>query len=395
MKILVVHNSYYEKGGEDTVVEHEINLLRHYGEEVYEYSRSNREIEKYSTLQKLLLPKEFIWSRKSEMEMESILGKVNPDVVHFHNTFFLVSPSSYYACHKHGIPVVKTMQNYRFLCPAATLFRDGSVCEKCIGKKIPAQGILHGCYHCSRIASAGVASMLAFHNYRETYKKCIDEFIAVTEFEKQKFIDAGYPAKRISVKPNAISKDPGAKTGQGEYALFLGRFVEEKGVRTLLKAFETKNVPLKVLGTGPLLQEIQDSKKKNTNMDVLPWVSHEQMFSVLKKARFLVFPSEWYEGFPLAIAEAFACGVPVVSSNMGSMSEIIDHGQTGLFFRAGDSVDLAAKVEWAWQHPEELRSIGAKARREYENKYTSKINYDSLMSIYKKASEYAAMKRML
>ncbi|MGA3286521.1 MAG: glycosyltransferase family 4 protein [Bacteroidota bacterium] len=394
MKILIVHNAYREAGGEDTVVNQEIDLLKGYNEEVFQYRRSNKEVDEYSIWQKLGLPFNIIWSSKSKKEIEDIIVKIKPDVVHFHNTFFQISPAPYYSCRRLRIPVVQTIQNYRFLCPAATFYRDGAVCEKCLGKTMPISGMIHGCYHHSKAASGVVASMLTIHNKLNTFYSCIDELIAVTEFAKQKFIDAGFPAQRISVKANIISPDPGMKSVLGSYAIFIGRFVEEKGVMTLLQALEGSSVPIKLLGSGKLEETVKKYAGMSLGKEVMEWAPRDIMFDTLKQARFLVFPSEWYEGFPLAIAEAFACGVPVISSNIGSMSEIIEHGKNGLFFRAGDAKDLKTKIEWAWNHPEELQKMGERARQEYEERYTPERNYQSLLEIYKKAALHAQNKNL-
>ncbi len=382
MKILIVHNSYRDAGGEDTVANQEVELLRNAGQEVVQYLRSNKEVERFTPIQKIALPLNIIWSFESKAALKTLVRDFQPDIVHFHNTFFLISPAPYYACKLLGVPVVQTIQNYRFLCPAATFFRNGSVCEKCLGKTIPIYGFLYGCYRESRMSSAIPVTMLGLHNTLKTFRRCIDQLIAVTDFAKHKLLEAGFPSEQISVKPNIISPDPGVSAQRDEYAIFIGRFVQEKGVLTLLDALEMKSIPIKMLGSGNLASVIQQKAKRIPAIDVVGWSDRDRMFSYLKKARFLIFPSEWYEGFPLAIAEAFACGVPVIASNIGSMSEIIMHGKTGLFFRAGDSRMLAATIGWAREHKAEMEVMGQNARKEFEQKYSATRNYDMLMTIY-------------
>ncbi|MGQ9873581.1 glycosyltransferase family 4 protein [Leptodesmis sp.] len=209
----------------------------------------------------------------------------------------------------------------------------------------------------------------------------MDVYIALTEFARQKFIEGGLPAEKIAIKPNFTYPDPGPGDRSGNYVLFVGRISREKGVRTLVQAWQKlRGVPLKVVGDGPLMGEMQ--RARSEGLEILGWRSHDEVLALIKSARFLVFPSEWYEGFPLTIAEAFACGVPVIASRLGAMAEIVEDGRTGLLFNLGDAEDLAAKVEWAWANPDTMREMGREARQKYEQKYTAERNYQMLMEIY-------------
>jgi glycosyltransferase involved in cell wall biosynthesis len=188
------------------------------------------------------------------------------------------------------------------------------------------------------------------------------------------------------VKPCFVHPDPGSRTGSGDSVLFLGRLVPEKGLRSLIAAWEhlDGSVPLRIAGDGPLRAELDTEIERRhiAGIKVLGRVPTANLLAEMKRARFLVFPSEWYEGLPLTIAEAFACGVPVVASRIGSMIELVEDGRTGLHFTPGDAADLAAKVEWAWTHPNEMEEMGRAARREYEKKYTAEQNYQGLMRVY-------------
>ena len=231
--------------------------------------------------------------------------------------------------------------------------------------------------------------MLAVHRAVGTWKRKVNVYVALTEFARKKFVEGGVPADRIVVKPNFMSRDPGRKDGPGEHALFVGRLSEEKGPQVLLRAFArlAGRVPLKIAGDGPLLEELrQESVAKGLRkFELLGRVGSEEITGLLHTASFLVLPSMWFEGFPMVIAEAFACGVPVIASRLGAMAEIIEDGKSGLHFTAGDEADLAVKVEWAWTHPREMEAMGRAARREFEEKYTSEANYNKLMRIYEMA----------
>ena len=302
-----------------------------------------------------------VWSQHSFKQMKEMIRSIQPDLVHFHNIFPLLSPSVYYACQSANIPVVQTLHNYRMLCPSALLLRNGRPCQDCLEKLLPWPGILHSCYRNSAVATTGVAAMTAIHRLLATWNRKIDYFIALTEFARQKFIEGGLPADKLRVKPNFIHPDPGSKQGKGAFALFVGRFSPEKGMETMLRAWAlVKNIPLQLAGDGPQRIYIQKIMLDQglTNIVIKGQMPKDHVLSLIKSAQFLVFPSLWYEGFPLAIAEAFACGLPVIASRLGALAEIIEDGRTGLLFNPGDAEDLAQKVKWAWVNQQKMFEMG-------------------------------------
>jgi len=384
-------------------------LLRAAGHRVVECIRDNAEIARYGLWEKGTLGLRTVWAWDSYRDIRALIRREKPDVAHFHNTFPLISPAAYYACRDAGVPVVQTLHNYRLLCPAATFYRDGRVCEECVEHGLW-RGLMHGCYRQSRAATAVTAAMLAVHRWLGTWSKMVDCYIALTEFARAKFIEGGLPAEKIVVKPNFVYPDPMARnqssvisgqcsaSGNPEspipnpqpprYALFVGRLSPEKGVRTLVAAWGRLNnrVPLEIVGDGPLRPELEACASRHGLSNVLfhGQRTTDYVLAALRRSRFLVFPSECYEGMPRTILEAFACGVPVIASRLGAMQEIVADGRTGLHFTAGDADDLAAKVEWAWTHPEEMRAMGRAARAEYEAKYTAERNYQLLLTIYER-----------
>src|SRR5450759_4824237 len=259
MKILLIHTSYQQPGGEDVVFEQECSLLQRAGHEVIVYRRDNWEAEKYSGAQRLQLAKNAVWSGDSHREVQSLLRRHRPDVVHIHNTFMMISPSVHWACREADVPVVQTLHNYRLFCPAANFYRGDRPCEECATHSLW-RGIRHKCYRDSRAASATVALMLIIHRSLGTWTKTVACFIALTEFARQKFIAGGLPQDRIAVKPNFVSADPGRKDRTGDYAIFLGRLSPEKGVRTLVSAWKQLrlSVPLVIVGEGPLRGELEN-----------------------------------------------------------------------------------------------------------------------------------------
>jgi glycosyltransferase involved in cell wall biosynthesis len=281
--------------------------------------------------------------------------------------------------------VVQTLQNYRLMCPGALFFRDGKVCEDCIEHSLW-RGISHGCYRNSRVQTAGVALMLAWHRQMKTYQTLLDCSVAATEFSRGKLIAAGFNADKIVVKPNFVDPDPEEREGTGDYAVFSGRLSPEKGVATILKAWEglRQECALKIVGDGPLRAslEVEATERGLSEVTFCGRLSREETIATVKGARFQIVPSLWYEGFPMVVVEAFACGVPVICSRLGGMQEIVTDHCTGLHFNPGDARDLAWKVEWALSHPTELAAMGRAARRKYEIDYTAEKNYSLLMQIY-------------
>lgn len=389
MKILLTHNSYQQAGGEDAVVAAEAALLAEGGHSVITYGRSNEELNGGGLIGQALAGLRTTWSSRSYQEITKLLKKEKPDVAHFHNTFPLISPAAYYACEEMGVPVVQTLHNYRLLCPGATFLRDGKVCEACLRKPVAWPGIAHRCYRGSRRATAAVAVMQTAHRALRTWQTKVNVYIALSEFARRKFIEGGLPEDRIVVKPNFIAGDFKPQTRPGKYAVFVGRLSEEKGAQVLVSAWRRMQtaVPLRIVGDGPLLERLS----REIGNSSLPWVelsgrrTPEEVRSLMFGARFLISPSICYENFPLAVAESFASSVPVIASRLGSMSEIVQDGVTGLHFEAGNAADLAAKVEWAWTHAEEIQEMGRAARLEFEGKYTGEANYKRLMEIYEMA----------
>jgi glycosyltransferase involved in cell wall biosynthesis len=390
--VLLLHNYYQQPGGEDQVFASEANLLEAHGHRVLRCVSHNDRVAKMS---RPALAKSTIWNGRTYRELRALIRRERPQVAHFHNTFPLLSPAAYYAARAEGVPVVQTLHNYRLLCPNALFFRDGGVCEDCLGRAVPWPGVAHACYRGSRTSSGAVAAMLSTHRVAGTWSRAVDTYIALTEFANQKFVQGGLPAEHTTVKPNFVDPDPGMGDGEGGYVLFVGRLSQEKGVDVLLAAWERLQgrVPLKVVGDGPSASQVAKATKRLRGVEWLGRQPEELVRTLMKGARALIFPSVWYEGFPMVIAEAYAVGLPVIASDLGSMSSLIDHGRTGLLFSPGDSEGLTSQVEWASSHPAELRRMREGARAEFVAKYTAERNYQMLMKIYETTIERVERER--
>ncbi len=386
MKILIVHNHYQQPGGEDAVVADEYALLKHFQEDVYLHERSNNEFQAWSTRHQLKHFLHLDYSNASYRSFSKVLDEIKPEVVHFHNTFYMLTPAVYQACLDHRMPVVQSLHNFRLMCSNALFFRNNQVCEDCVSLSLW-EGIRHRCYRNSFLLTAFVAKMLHRTRCKRIWQQQIHRYITATEFTRQKYIQFGIPAEKIAVKPHFVFHDPGVdlEDSRGDFVLYAGRLSAEKGINVAIEAWEEmKSIPLKIIGDGPLSHSLRNHVQARDlpNIEFLGYVSPEEFARQMRQARCLIVPSLCYENFPRIVVEAFSYGVPIIASRLGSLMELIEEGKTGWLFNAGDSNDLARKVEHVFRDRQQDRQINLNCRRVYEEKYTPAQNYQRLMSIY-------------
>ncbi len=383
MRILSIHNRYQIRGGEDESREAEEQLLRDRGHHVEVYEEDN---DRVSQLGHLKVAMRTVWSVESYNKVRNILRQSNYDLIHVQNFFPLISPSVYYAAQAEGVPVIQSLRNYRLLCANGFLFREGKVCEDCLNHKIPVPGIIHRCYRDSLPGTMTVSAMQTVHRALETWTKQVNLFITLTEFSRNKFIQAGFPADKIVVKPNFISHNSGIGKGSGGYGFYVGRISPEKGIETLLSAWKLLDfpIPLKIVGDGPLSDQVQQAAAEYPNIEWLGRQPLKTVYQLIGEAKFLIFPSLWYETFGRVAIEAFAKGTPVIAANIGAIAELVKNQKTGLLFNPGDSQDLITKVKWMLEHPQQLQQMRIQARSEFESQYTPEQNYQQLINIYQK-----------
>ena len=381
MHILGVHNRYQIRGGEEECYEAEMALLEKRGHHVDLYEEDNDSI---SQVSKLSLAARTIWSQQSYRNIRQQLAKHRYDIVHVQNFFPLISPAVYYAAKAENIPVVQTLHNYRLVCPNGLFFRQGQVCEDCVGKPVPYPSIVHSCYRENRAASGGVSAMLSLHRAINTWQHQVDRYIALTEFARQKFIEGGLPAEKIMVKPHFIAPDLGVGGGKGNYALFVGRISVEKGLDTLLAAWEKlhNRLPLKIVGDGQLADWVKEKAERLPGVEYLGRKPLNEVYELMGDATMQIFPSKWYETFGRVAVEAYAKGTPVMAANHGAIAELVKPQLTGWHFNPGDAEDLAAQVNQALDAPETMAKMRRTARAEFEQHYTAESNYRQLMNIY-------------
>ncbi len=387
MNVLLVHNFYQQPGGEDQTFADEGRLLEQHGHSVGRFTMDNDEVQ---TIGKLTVARKTIWNDQARQSLRKAIRETGARVVHFHNTFPLISPAGYYAAHDEGAAVVQTLHNYRLMCVTATFCRKGRVCEDCLGHTMAWPGILHGCYRGSRAGSAAVAAMLAFHRLKGTWRREVDVYIALSEFGREKFTEGGLPPDKLVVKPNFLDPAPGIGRGNGDYALFVGRLAVEKGIAMLLEAwprvYADTGVKLKIFGDGPLRARVEAASKTAAGIEYLGWLDLQQEgYVTMGAARALIFPSIWYEGQPKTIVESLATGTPILASRLGSMPEMVADGRTGMLFEAGNPDDLARQARALLAGQADRQRMRQAARFEFESRYTAEQNYPLLMRCYEEA----------
>jgi glycosyltransferase involved in cell wall biosynthesis len=385
MRILVVHHRYRVRGGEDQAVDREVALLREAGVEVELWERDSKEI--IGLAARINAAREMPYSEQSRDELAKIIDSFQPRIIHVHNFFPTFTPSIYDACVAAKVPLVQTLHNFRIFCASGVLSRNGKPCELCLGgSTLPA--LRYACYQDSRLSTFALTRMINHHRAQNTWNRKINAFIALSKFSAGKFAEGGIQREKIFVKPNFAfpPATPLAHTSE-LYALYVGRLSEEKGIRTLLKAWEGVTTPLWIVGDGPLRAEVE--AKKSQFIKVLGVMPAQSVARIMSKADFLVVPSECYENFPLVVAEAFSMGLPVVASRLGALAEIVRHEKNGLLFEAGNADNLRNVTQMLTKNQKMKESLSEGAKADYLERYTPKANLKTLLEIYQAAMRSA------
>ena len=368
----------------------EKNLLIKNNNVVVEFSRSNDEIKDSGFAGKILAALSATWSFSMAAAIRRKIERVQPDVVHAHNTFPLISPAIFHSIGKRAARVL-TLHNYRLFCPAAIPMRDGGVCTKCLEKRSSLPSMIFGCFRGSRIATLPVACSVSLHRIMGTWINEVDAFICLSEFQRKLMIEAGLPKEKVHVKPNFYPGNPAVVpwAKRKPYVVFVGRLTAEKGVVNLLRAWKAwgNEAPeLRIVGAGELRSELE-KLAEGLPVHFLGQLPTEQTQAEIANASLQILPSEWFETFGLVVIEAFAHGTPAAVSNIGPLPSIVEHEKSGIVFQPANPSSLLEEVRKAWETPGLLERLGQNARAEFDRKYTEDANYTILMDIYRKAIE--------
>ncbi len=379
MKILQIHNKYIEKGGEDTVVANERQLLRSYGHEVQLCEFDNLTLEGASKVQLFF---NTIFSLTSYRKVQKHIDTFKPDVIHVHNVFYDASPSVFWAIKRSQTPAVMTIHQYRMGCVQGLLFRDNAVCRLCLDKKSAFYGIKNRCFQDSWLKSLQLTIVNFCHQWTFKYLKPINKFIFLAEFTKNILEPVLHIADTRHtegvIKPNFVS-DFGFSpmSAREDFYLFVGRLNEQKGLKVLIDIFVKNKKKLKIIGTGPLENHVKTIAAQFDNIHYLGYADTDFIITNLKKCKSLIVPSLTYEGQPMTILEAFSTGTPVIATNTKNLDAMIEPGYNGFLFNPLEDTDFFDSIE-EYCRPE----LYTNARTTYELNYSTQRNYEQLMTIY-------------
>ena len=388
MRVLIVHNRYRsaQPSGENAVVDEERSLLDERGVETHLLTVESDAIAGWPLWRQATVPGRVIWSEAGRKVVRDRLDDLRPDVVHFHNTFPLLSPSALWAASASGARVVKTLHNFRPICPSGMLFRDGHVCEECVGRA-PLPAVRHACYRGSRTATLPLAIADAVHARAGTWHRCVDAYITPSAFARTRYVAAGWPPERLVVKYNTVRDVALRRAAAGRGFVCLARLGPEKGVAVLLDAwaaaFPDGGEGLTVIGSGELESELRSVAEHIPGVTMTGQLGRADALEHARRARAIVMPSIWYEVFPRTVVEAYALAVPVIASRLGSMTEVVSDGETGLLFDAGDAQSLGVVLKQMAASDSLCVDLGNGARDAYESRFSPQTTTDRLLSIYR------------
>ena len=379
-------------GGEDSALEADRDLLVAHGHEVLQFFGSNAEFGSARGTQRLMIGARAVWSRQSFEALDASLRSARPDVAHIHNTFGQLSGSIYWALARHGVPVVQTLHNYRWICPNALLLREGRPCEQCVGRtQYPA--LLHRCrYNDSVAAAIVIAASNTAHSVIGTYKHKVHAIIALTAFMKSKLIASGFNDAQVHVRANFLPDTPGEYLpyqSRSAQMIFVGLVDEHKGVALGVGAWQHASLPdwrLLVVGEGPLRAPLAAQYREEASIEWAGRLGRIATLDAIGASRFAVLPSLCYEGLPMVLLEAMSRGTPAIVPDHGAFPEIVEDGVSGLVFRAGDMSSLAGAVRRAasMSPPAWLRMARA-ANERFVDRYSAGPAYDALLAVYASA----------
>lgn len=391
MKILAIHN-FHRKGsasGDDQVFKSETNLLESHGNKVIRYTVSNDSFDDAGVLGKICATFGMLWSFKNSKAVKEIILKEKPDIVHIHTFFPLLSPSILYTAKKCGVKVVATLHDTRFVCPCSTSLRGTQLCNEC-GDGHYLRMFKYGCFKNSRLQSLLVAGIFKYHRIRRSFYRQIDKYICLNENQINLLENIGFDKAKIIKKYNFVPDAEAGITAEKyselpeRYVVFYGRIGEEKGIRILQKIWgNLPDIPLVVMGGGPLEKEFSQWAKKHSQVYFLGYTQHDKCLSIVKGAEFVVFPSIWYEGCSMVEIETESLGKPLVATDLGFSVEAIENGINGYKVPLGDVEAFASTIKTLWNDADKCVEMGRNARKDYEKKYLPEDNYRQLIDIYK------------
>jgi glycosyltransferase involved in cell wall biosynthesis len=384
MNVLLIHNYYRHYGGEDGAFDSDRRLLEDRDIAVRQYSRHNNETDSYSLIQKAAFPLKTISSPETAPSVEAILREFPADVAYLHNLYPLISPSIYGALHRNGVPIVQVLHDYRPFCPNGWLYTGGEICDRCSGGHYW-NAVVHKCLQHSRTVSAIYAATL-WNLRRSGALNRVAAYICPSEFSRRLAIRNGLDSSKVFVRPHHIDVTCDApRAGSDDYFLYMGRLSPEKGLRTLLSAFDgLTDIRLSIAGSGPMEGELSSwlATRGMTQVRMLGFQSGAAKAELIRNARAVIVPSEAFETFGIVVLEAYAAGRPVIASNAGSLPGLVEDGITGLLFERKNSEALRYRVLELQRDPVAARRMGHEGWLRIQQKYSPDAAFGQLMDIF-------------
>ena len=379
MKILIVHNNYGKYSGEEAVVDKMAAMLSAHGHEVAFYRRTTEGVRE-SAAGKIAGFLSGIYSSSGVRGMREALRRERPDVVNVHNLYPFISPAALFECRKAGVPVVMTIHNFRLICPTGLFMRDGMPCETCLERGNEWSCVRYNC-ECSRLKSLGYTLRNVYARWTGAYRKNVDAFAFITDFQRQKLIAAGYDAKKITVIPNSIDAPASYQQSIGNYVAYIGRLSFEKGYDLLVEVAR-RNPSIQIRFAGAKRE--QTDIKIPENVQFMGYLQDGELANFIRQSRFVVMPSRCYEGFPMAILEAACYGKPTIGPAHGGFTEIIGRGDSsiGKLFEPNNLDDLERQIVALWNAPDEITQLGQKAFEKLQREYSSEVIYKKWDSLF-------------
>ena len=379
MKILLVHNNYGKYSGEEAVVDKMAAMLSAHGHEVAFYRRTTEGVRE-SAAGKIAGFLSGIYSPSGVRGMREALRRKRPDVVNVHNLYPFISPAALFECRKAGVPVVMTIHNFRLICPTGLFMRDGMPCETCLERGNEWSCVRYNC-ECSRLKSLGYTLRNVYARWTGAYRKNVDAFACITDFQRQKLIAAGYDAKKITVIPNSIDAPASYQQSIGNYVAYIGRLSFEKGYDLLVEVAR-RNPSIQIRFAGAKRE--QTDIKIPENVQFMGYLQDGELANFIRQSRFVVMPSRCYEGFPMAILEAACYGKPTIGPAHGGFTEIIGRGDSsiGKLFEPNNLDDLERQIVALWNAPDEITQLGQKAFEKLQREYSSEVIYKKWDSLF-------------
>jgi glycosyltransferase involved in cell wall biosynthesis len=409
LKVLLANKFFYLKGGGEVYLFDVIALLQAHGHQVIPFAMRH-ELNPASDYDSFFVDGvnfdeqrswrgdvrkalRILYSREAKRKMEALLDLNRPDMAHIHNIYHQISPSILPALKRRGLPVVMTVHDLKLLCPNYRMRTHGAICERCKPRRFY-QAVLHRCVKDSVMASAVCAVESYLHRYSGIYQNNVDKFVTPSRFYQRKLIEWGMPEKKIVFIPNFARLNRFVPDYDGEdYFVYFGRLVEEKGLLTLVQAMRrVQKGSLLIVGDGPLAGALQHAihEYRLQNVRLTGFKRDAELANLIRRAKFTIVPSEWYENCSLALIESYAWGKPVLGARIGGISEMIEEGKTGLLFEPSSSDDLAEKIDYLFAHGDIAARMGKNARAKAEKEYSSERHYAELMRLY---SEFVGPQR--